>query len=174
MHQSWFISLAHATYVDPDGEQFERDIVRHPGAVAVVPITGDAKVLLVHQYRPAVDRWLLEVPSGTCDVAGEPAEVTARRELAEEVGRRATSLVLLTKMLNTPGFCDEVTQVFAATGLDEVPSERHGVEEARMTVEEVPLRRFDSLVDKGVIVDATTILGVGLARRRLRGARRTR
>ena len=74
--------------VDPDGEPFERFIVHHPGAVAIVPVDADRRVTLVRQYRAAVDRMVLEAPAGTCDVDGEPPEATARRELAEEAGLR--------------------------------------------------------------------------------------
>ena len=72
VHQGWFIRVQRATFLDPDGVSFERDIVRHPGAVAVVAITDQDTVVLARQYRPAVDRWLLEIPAGTCDVDGEP------------------------------------------------------------------------------------------------------
>jgi ADP-ribose pyrophosphatase len=167
MHRGWFIRVQRATFLDPAGQRFERDIVRHPGAVAVVPVTDDGAVVLVRQYRPAVDRWLLEVPAGTCDVAGEPPVVTAGRELAEEVGYAADDLVLLTSTAITPGFCDEIAHVFLATGLRPVPTGRQGAEEAYMEVVEVPLDRFDAMVDDGTVVDASTILGVGLARRRL-------
>ena len=153
-----------ASFVDPEGTAFDRDIVRHPGAVAVVPVTDAGGVLLVRQYRPAVERWLYEIPAGTCDVDGEPPETTAHRELAEEIGRSAGTLTLLTRCLNTPGFCDEVTAVYLATDLAEVADDRQGVEERFLTVEEIPLDRFDDLVDDGTIVDAATILGVGLAR----------
>jgi 8-oxo-dGTP pyrophosphatase MutT (NUDIX family) len=124
-------------------------------------------VVLVHQYRPAVDQWVFEVPAGTCDVPGEPTEETARRELAEEAGYAPAGLDLLTRCLITPGFCDEVSTVYLATGLRPAPLDRQGIEERNMRVVEVPLDRFDDLVDRGTIVDATTILGVGLARRRL-------
>ncbi len=167
VHRGWFIRVQRATFVGPDGHSFERDIVRHPGAVAVVAVTGDDTVVLVRQYRPAVDRWLLEVPAGTCDVEGEPPGATAVRELAEEVGYAADRLDLLASVAITPGFCDEIAHVFLATGLHPVPTGRQGAEEAVMEVVEVPLDRFDALVDDGTIVDASTILGVGLARRRL-------
>ncbi len=168
VHRGWAISLYRSEFVDPQGTVFERDIVRHPGAVAVVAVTEGGSVVLVHQYRPAVDRWVLEVPAGTCDVPGEPNDVTAHRELAEEVGYAASSLTLLTRCLVTPGFCDEVSSVYLATGLQPVPLDRQGIEEGYMRVVEVPLSDVDGLVDDGTIVDATTILGVGLARRRLR------
>jgi ADP-ribose pyrophosphatase len=144
-----------------------RDIVRHPGAVAVVAVTDDRSVVLVRQYRPAVDRWLLEVPAGTRDVDGEPPEQTAHRELAEEVGLAAGSLTLLTRTALTPGFCDQISHVYLADGLRPVPTDRQGSEERYMEVAEIPLDRFDAMVDDGEIVDATTILGVGLARRHL-------
>ncbi len=167
VHRGWFIRVQRATFLDPDGEPFERDIVRHPGAVAVVAVTEQASVVLVRQYRPAVDRWLLEIPAGTCDVAAEPSEETARRELAEEVGLAADGLEHLVRTANTPGFCDEYTDIYLATGLRPVPADRQGAEERYMEVVEVPLDRFDDMVDDGSIVDAQTILGVGLAVRRL-------
>ena len=167
MHRGWFIRVQRATFLDPDGVAFERDIVRHPGAVAVVAVTDRATVVLVRQYRPAVDRWLLEIPAGTCDVDGEPWEETARRELAEEVGYEPGRLALLTRTVITPGFCDEFANIYLATDLTVVPSDRQGVEERFMEVVEVPLDRFDAMVDDGSIIDASTILGVGLAMRRL-------
>lgn len=167
VHRGWVITLTRAGFEDPDGVAFERDVVRHPGAVAVVAVTDDDCVVLVHQYRPALDGWILEVPAGTCDVKGEPDDVTARRELAEEVGYAAARLDLLARCAVTPGFCDEFTSVYLATELIAVPTDRQGIEERYMRVELIPLARFDQLVDDGAIVDATTILGVGLARRRL-------
>jgi ADP-ribose pyrophosphatase len=117
-----------------------------------------------------VDGYVLEIPAGTRDVPGEPEETTAGRELAEEIGRRAGTLTLLTRYLNSAGFSDQVTTIFAATGLTVVPDDRQGTEERHMTVEEVRLAEFDSRVDDGSIVDASTIVGVGLARRRLSSA----
>jgi ADP-ribose pyrophosphatase len=172
IHRGFIVSTVRATFIDPNGDPFERDVIRHPGAVAVVPMTDAASVLLVHQFRPAVNRWLFEVPAGTCDVEGEPLETTAHRELAEELGRAAGQLQLLTHCLNTPGFCDEVTTVFMATDLHPVPTNRQGLEEGFMTIEEMSLSRFDDLVEDGTIVDAVTILGVGLARSRRRGSDR--
>ncbi len=171
IHQAWFVSMVRATFVDPHGTEFEREIVRHPGAVAVVPVTDDGAVLLVRQYRPAVNQWLYEIPAGTCDVEGEPQEITAQRELAEEIGHRAGELKLLIRALNTPGFCDEVTSIFLGTGLSEVADGPQGIEEQFMTVEKIPLDGFDRMVDDGTIVDAATILGVGLAVRHLAAGR---
>ncbi len=170
VHRGWFITVTRATFIDPDGQVFERDVVRHPGAVAMVAVTDSDAVLLVHQYRPAVDQWLLEIPAGTCDIEDESPEVTARRELAEEAGYAASDLRLLTRCAVTPGFCDEYSSVYLCTGLSPVPVDHQGTEERFMRIEEVPLARFDGMVDAGMIVDATTILGVALARRRLASA----
>jgi ADP-ribose pyrophosphatase len=167
IHEGWIISLVEATFVDPGGEAFDRVVVRHPGAVAVVAVTEEGAVVLVRQYRPALDQWILEVPAGTRDVEGEPEERTAQRELAEEVGYAADEMVLLTRCAITPGFCDEISSVFLATGLTPVDLDRQGIEERYMQIEHVPLSRFDAMVDDGSIIDATTILGVGLAQRRL-------
>jgi 8-oxo-dGTP pyrophosphatase MutT (NUDIX family) len=165
--RGYLLTVVEGTFEAPDGTRFERDIVRHPGAVAVVALTDGGGVVLVRQYRAAVDRWILEIPAGTRDVADEPAEETARRELAEEAGYAADRLTFLAEILNTPGFCDESTCVYLATGLRRVAPARHGVEEDHLTVEEVDLEHFDAMVDEGAVVDAQTILGVGLARRRL-------
>ena len=171
IHRGWAITLNRVHFTDPEGAAFDRDVVRHPGAVAVVAITDDQTVVLVYQYRAAVDGWLLELPAGTCDVDGEPATEAARRELAEEVGYSAAELTLLTRCAITPGFCDEYASIYLATGLTPVPLDRQGIEEGYMRVVEVPLAEFDAMVDDGTIVDAATILGVGLARRRLDAVR---
>jgi 8-oxo-dGTP pyrophosphatase MutT (NUDIX family) len=171
VHRGWAITVTKATFVDPDGVPFERDVVRHPGAVAVVAVTDAGGVVLVRQYRPAIDQWILEIPAGTCDVEGEPDAETARRELAEEVGYAAGDLTLLARCVITPGFCDEFSSFYLATGLTPVPLDRQGIEEGFMRVEEVPLDRFDALVDDGTIIDASTILAVGLARRRMADGR---
>lgn len=163
----WRISMVTATFEAPDGQRFIRDVVRHPGAVAVVPVTDRGTALLVRQYRGPVDAELLEIPAGTRDVEGEPPEETAARELAEEAGVEAASLVRLCRMYNTPGFCDEETVLYLATGLTPCATGRSGHEEHHMTVHEVPLAAVAELVADGTLVDAQTILGLLLARDRL-------
>lgn len=157
-----------AEYEAPDGTRFTRDVLRHPGAVAVVPVTERDTVLLVRQYRGSVDRELLEIPAGTRDVEGEPPDTTARRELEEEVGVRAGTLRLLGSMLNSPGFCDQVTLLYLAQQLEPVPTARHGEEERYIEVVEVPLRDIASMIASGELVDAQTLLGLLLARDALR------
>lgn len=148
----------------PDGDRFERDIVHHPGAVVVVPLTADGKVVMVRQFRAAIGDDLLEIPAGKRDVDGEATEVTAARELAEEIGRRAGRLELLARFYNSPGFTDEFTYLYLARDLEEVPLDRQGHEEQQMTVEEIPLEDIPRLITEGGIVDAKTIIGTALAR----------
>jgi 8-oxo-dGTP pyrophosphatase MutT (NUDIX family) len=168
VHRGPLITVAVGTFVAPDGTQFERDIVHHPGAVSVVPVIeqGDA-VLLVRQYRAAVDAALLEIPAGKRDVEGEPPEQTARRELAEEIGMRAGRLEPLAQFFNSPGFCDELHHVFMALDLEPCPTDLQGVEEQHMTVERVSFDAVAELIASHAIIDAKTIIGLALARDRL-------
>ena len=150
----------------PDGEILTREYVRHPGAVVVVPIV-DGDVVLVRQYRAAIDRDLLEIPAGKRDVPGEPPAETAARELREEVGLVAGSLTLLTEFFNTPGFSDEYSYCYLATDCAVVPMERQGAEEAHMEVVRLPLADAVAQIASGVIDDAKTIIGIMLAQHRL-------
>ncbi|HMD45332.1 MAG TPA: NUDIX hydrolase [Acidimicrobiales bacterium] len=164
MWRGHIVRLCHLELTDPAGVHFERDVVRHPGAVAVVPMTDDGTVTLVRQYRAAVGRSVLEVPAGTCDVDGEALEKTARRELVEEAGLEAAQVEPLARVYNSPGYSDQVTTIFLARGLRPCPTGRTGVEEQHMTVEEVDVRRAHALVAEGRVVDETTALGLLLAR----------
>ena len=154
--------MASARFEAPGGEQFERDVVHHPGAVVVVPLTDRGTVLMVRQFRAAVDGDLLEIPAGKRDVDGEPTEVTAARELAEEVGRRAGRLDLLARFYNSPGFTDELSWLYLARDLEEVPVDRQGEEEQHMTLEEVALLDAPELIASGEIMDAKSIIGLSL------------
>lgn len=164
-----FLQLADLRVEGPDGAVHERFVVRHPGAVVVVPVTDDgAHVLLVRQYRVAVDAELLEVPAGKRDVAGEPPEATAHRELAEEIGHRARTMVPLAEFFNTPGFCDEYTYLYAAIGLEELAArDTQTAEEHEMQVERVALADVERLIAAREIVDAKTIIGLLLAKAHL-------
>ncbi len=169
------VSAGTGTFVDPDGNRFERDVVHHPGAVVVVPVVegpagrGGMDVVLVRQYRAAIDAILLELPAGKRDVADEPVEVTAHRELEEEVGMRAGSLEKMAEFYNSPGFCDEHSFLFLATDLTPCATSFQGHEEQHMTIERVPLDDVPGLIATGGIVDAKSIIGLCLVRERLMG-----
>ncbi|MEY2447733.1 MAG: ADP-ribose pyrophosphatase [Acidimicrobiaceae bacterium] len=151
----------------PDGTRFKRDIVHHPGAVSVVPVLDDGRAVLVRQYRAPLDREILEIPAGKRDVAGEAPEVTARRELEEEVGLRAERVELLLEFHNSPGFCDEHSFSFLATGLTECAKAPVGVEEHAMQIEYVKLDDVLGLIAAGELTDAKSIIGLLMARERL-------
>jgi 8-oxo-dGTP pyrophosphatase MutT (NUDIX family) len=161
-----FLALAETRVVGPDESVHQRFIVRHPGAVVVVPVDDDREhAFLVRQYRAAVDRELLEIPAGKRDVDGEPPITTAHRELEEEVGRRAGTMVPLAEFYNSPGFCDEYTYLYCALDLEELPERRTvTAEEHAMTIERIALANVDALIAAHEIVDAKTIIGLLLAR----------
>jgi len=169
---SGFLEVLEATIEGPGDEQFVRTIVRHPGAVTVVPVLGDAPdVLLVRQYRAAVGTEILEAPAGKRDVDGEAPDETARRELEEEVAHRAGRLEWLGECYTSPGFCDEYAYLYAAFDLTplDAPSAATA-EEAVMTVERVLLAAVDDLIAHRELVDATTIVGLLLTRALLTGS----
>ncbi|HEX5365156.1 MAG TPA: NUDIX hydrolase [Acidimicrobiales bacterium] len=151
---------------DPDGGRHERQVVRHRGAVGVVPLHGDGTVTLVRQYRAALDTELWEIPAGVRDVDGEPPEQTACRELAEEVGLAAASLTHLVTFHNSPGFSDEAVVVYVATGLADVPDDRQGVEEQHMLVKRIPVGEAVGMVGDGRITDAKTVIALLALERR--------
>jgi ADP-ribose pyrophosphatase len=157
-------SVTQAELVDPGGNPFTRSIVHHPGAVAIVDVDVNRRVTLVRQYRAAVDRMVLEVPAGTCDVSGEALETTARRELSEEAGLLARAMDVMIGTFNTPGISDQRTTIFLATGLSPCPAEPKGIEEGYMTIETIALDDVETLVADGTLVDETTVLGLFLAR----------
>jgi ADP-ribose pyrophosphatase len=160
------IDVAVGTFETPTGARVQRDIVRHPGAVSVVPIIDD-HVVLVRQYRAAIGDLLLEIPAGKRDVADEAPELCAARELEEEVGLRAGRLELLARFYNSAGFCDEHSYVFLAHDLAPAEAQAHGEEEQHMTVEHISLDDVPAMIADGRLCDAKTIIGLTLALRRL-------
>lgn len=142
-----------------DGTPAQREVVAHPGAVAIVAIDDDDRVVLVRQWRHAVGRALWELPAGTRDADEAPAR-TAERELAEETGLRATQISPLATAPLTPGYSTELMHFFLATGLSEGPTDRD-VDE-RMDVERFDRDGIAGLVRDGE-VDVKTIAGLGMA-----------
>jgi ADP-ribose pyrophosphatase len=169
-YQGGLISVATADFEAPDGQRFHRDVVHHPGAVSVVPVTGEPdnyQVFLVRQYRAAVDADLLEVVAGKRDVAEEPPEETARRELAEEIGMVAGRMELLAEFYNSPGFCDEHSYVFLGLDLEPTEAQAQGIEEQYLTIDRVALADVASMIKRKEIIDAKTIIGLTLAKEAL-------
>jgi ADP-ribose pyrophosphatase len=175
VHQGHVWHVAVARFAAPDGDVFERDVVRSPGAVAAVPVRtrddGEPTVVMVRQYRPPLDTWVLEVPAGMRDVAGEPTEVTAARELEEEVGLVAGTMRHLLDFRPSPGMTDSTLHLFLATDLTAVERSTHGPEEAASEVVELPLAQAVDMMLAGEIEDAKTIIGLLLVERELRAGR---
>jgi ADP-ribose pyrophosphatase len=165
------IAVDEVEIAGPDGEHHGREVVRHPGAVGVVPVHDDGTVTLVRQYRAALDAEIWEIPAGLRDVDGEPPAETARRELIEEAGLSAGSVDHLVTFHNSPGFTDEAVVVYVAGDLTAVPDDRQGAEEAHMVVDRVSLADALGMVDDGLITDAKTVIALlALACRAAAGA----
>lgn len=163
LHRGHVITLQLSRFTAPDGTEFEREVVRHPGAVSVVPLHDDGSVVLVRQFRAPLGRSVLEIPAGKRDVAGEPPEETARRELVEEIGLEPSKLELLARFHNSVGFCDEESHVFLGTGLREAERDRQGVEESFLEEVRLPLEEAVSMISGGEITDAKTVIGLTAA-----------
>jgi ADP-ribose pyrophosphatase len=146
----------------PDGTTGELEIIRHPGASAIVPFLtdpagADPQLLLLRQYRYATGGTLYEIPAGRLD-PGERPEQCARRELLEETGCTAESIVPLTSMFTTPGFTDERIHLFLASGLTRGEAQREADE--FIEVETIALSVALRMVETGAIQDAKTALGI--------------
>ena len=145
------------TYRTDDGREHVRQIVRHPGAVVVLPVLDDGRICLIESYRLAVDQTLVELPAGTREPDEDPAE-TARRELVEETGYRAGRIEPVSRFFMSPGILDEQMHLFLATELTPGPQDLQGGEQItpRVVTWEEALR----LIRAEEIRDAKTLVGL--------------
>lgn len=170
VHQGYIWHVVVATFEAPEGELFERDVIRSPGAVGVVPLLfedGVPTVVFVRQYRGPLDQYVLEIPAGMRDVPDEPLELTAERELIEEAGFSAGRMEYLTSFFSSAGMTDSVLHIYLATELSPVARQLHGPEESHMEVLRLPLAEAVEMVARGEINDAKTVIGLLLVDRRL-------
>ena len=160
----------------PGGGTAVREILEHAGAVAIAALDAEDRLMMIYQYRHAVQRRLWEMPAGLLDHAGEDALETARRELAEEVGLAADEWSLLLDVVPSPGFSDESVRVFLATGLHDVGRPDLGAddEEADLETHWVALADALAMVFSGEIVNADTAAAVLAVHAVRTGAARTR
>lgn len=165
VYQGKIVQLGIESITMPNGVSVELEIVRHPGGAAVVALDEREQVCLLRQYRHAAGGWLWELPAGKLE-PGEPAQTTAARELAEEAGLQATRWESLGKLIATPGFCDEVIQLFLARNLTGVRAEPE--EHELFEIHRIPLNTAIEQVYDGTIFDAKTMLGLTLAARAIR------
>jgi 8-oxo-dGDP phosphatase len=145
----------------PGGTTAKREVVEHLGAVAVVALDDEDRVVLIHQYRHPLGHRLWELPAGLLDIDGEDPVTSAARELAEEVDLKAAEWSSLVDVAASPGFTDEVVRVFLARGLSPAGREEpEGDEEADIVVKLVPLTEAVAMVFRGEIINGSTVAGI--------------
>ena len=162
--------ILHIDHVEnrlPNGQLAAREIARHVGASAVVPVDGEGNVWLVKQFRAPIDQILLEVPAGKLDFKGEDRLLAAKRELQEETGLTAGTWTHLTDIVTTPGFSDELISLYLARNLS--AGESHPDEDEFLNVVKVPLAELVAMIARGEVTDAKTICAVLLAEKVVNG-----
>ena len=141
-----------------NGHEAHWDFIHHDGAAAVVPVTDDGKLLMVRQFRNALNRETLEIPAGKLDDPNEPKIECAYRELEEETGYRCEKLEYLMSMNTTVAFCDEAIDIFVARNL--IPSHQHLDEDEVIFVEEWDIADLEELIYSGKMTDAKTVAAI--------------
>ena len=144
----------------PGGDTARREVVEHYGAVAVLALDDNGNIVMIYQYRHPVGRRLWELPAGLLDTGGEPAHVTAARELEEEAGLSAQNWCVLVDLVTTPGFSDEGVRVYLATGLTDVGRPDAHDEEADLVVRWFPLDEAVRMALSGEIVNTIAVSGI--------------
>ncbi|MGV4319805.1 ADP-ribose pyrophosphatase [Bacillus mojavensis] len=143
----------------PNGKTSKREIVKHPGAVAVLAVTDEGKIILVKQFRKPLERTIVEIPAGKLEKGEEP-EYTALRELEEETGYTAKKLTKMTAFYTSPGFADEIVHVFLAEELSVLKEKRELDEDEFVEVMEVTLEDALKLVESREVYDAKTAYAI--------------
>lgn len=141
-----------------NGHEAHWDFIHHDGAAAVLPVTDEGKILMVRQYRNALDRSTLEIPAGKLDAPDEPKIECAYRELEEETGYRTEQLEYLMSLNTTVAFCDEAIDIFVARNL--IPSHQHLDEDEVIEVEPWDLKDLLELIYAGKMTDAKTVAAI--------------
>jgi len=139
----------------PDGKKAKRELIKHSGAVAVIPITKDNKIVLVEQYRKPLEKPLVEIPAGKLEIGEEP-ETAAIRELEEETGYTANNLSLITSFYSSPGFADEIVYIYITDELEKLDTPVEGDEDEFVEVHELTLDEAKQYVEEQRIHDAKT------------------
>jgi ADP-ribose pyrophosphatase len=162
-----FISVRRDTFRYEDGEVVQRELVAHPGAVAVVVLDADDQLWFVRQPREAIGvPDLLEIPAGKLDVEGEEPLEAARRELAEEIGKQAAHWDSLGAFYTSAGFADEIIHLYLATGISDAPERPEVEENERIDIEVRPLSDLDTILTEAT--DSKTLIALYRLKDRLR------
>lgn len=145
----------------PHGREATQDVVRHSKSVVIAPVPSPGRIILIRQYRYPINAWLWELPAGSVD-EGETPEQAAARECHEEIGKLPATIIRLSALYPTPGYCDEEMIFFRASSLEE-PAEAAAVDEDEsIEAREFDLRDARDMVRRGEIVDMKTIVGLAL------------
>lgn len=155
------LHVDHLTNRLPNGKLAQREVARHIGASAVLPVDRDGMVYFVRQFRAPVDRVLLEIPAGKLDSKDEDRLEAAQRELREETGLCAARWTHLTDLLTTVGFCDERISIYLARDL--TSGDCHPDEDEFLNVVKIPLQEAVSMVMRGEITDSKTVVALLMA-----------
>ncbi|MBQ3225922.1 MAG: NUDIX hydrolase [Clostridia bacterium] len=145
----------------PNGSTSTREVVEHPGGVAIVPVDADGNLYMVRQYRYPLKRLCLELPAGKLEY-GEDHRECGIRELSEETGMEAGNFEYLGVFCPSPGFCQELIHLYLATDLRE--GERHPDEDEFLEVERYPLSELVQMIQEGKLQDGKTVIGLLLAK----------
>jgi ADP-ribose pyrophosphatase len=145
----------------PNGREVTLDVVRHPASVVILPIPEPGHIILIRQFRYAVQRWLWELPAGTLD-KGETPEAAARRECHEEIALVPDTLVRLAAFYPTPGYCDEEMVFFRASGLNKSDDIAAVDEDEDIEPKTFTFADARDMVRRGEITDMKTVVGLGL------------
>ena len=143
----------------PNGETSKREIVNHPGAVAIIAITSEGKLVVVEQYRKALERSIIEIPAGKLE-PGELPEVTAVRELEEETGYGCNELTYLQSFATSPGFADEIIHLFIARGLYKLENRAAMDEDEFVELMEITVEEGERMIAQQKIFDAKTAFAI--------------
>jgi len=151
----------------PNGKTSKRELIKHPGAVAIIPITNEGKIILVEQYRKALERSLIETPAGKLEPGEEP-EVSARRELEEETGFGCEKLTYIQSFATSPGFADEIIHIYVAEGLYKIENAASLDEDEFVDLIEATIEESLEMMNNGQIFDAKTAYSILWAKDYLR------
>jgi len=155
IYQGKIIQVQVDEVILPNGEHSERELVKHPGAVAVIAITKDDKIVFVEQYRKPLERSLIEIPAGKIEVDERP-EVTAIRELEEETGYTTNKLTHITSFFTSPGFADELVHIYLTDQLEKLDVPVKGDDDEFIEIMELSLSEAQKYVEDKHIQDAKT------------------
>jgi len=158
VHSGKIIDYYQDTIAISNGNIVKWDFIKHKGAAAVIPVDKDGNIVMVRQYRNAIDQYTLEIPAGGLDSVNEPPKNCAIRELEEETGYKSANVEFLIELYTTVAFCNEKIYIYTAKNL--IPGQQHLDEDEFVDIERYPIEELVHKIYAGEIQDAKTISGL--------------